>query len=266
MLVSLISLTLLLGAQQPATTPPQPPPATPPAAPRAPQPRRPATPPPATARATVEVQVATESGTPIQGLLITAQGPIYRSGRSDAQGKLTLSGLTVGTYRLRAEGDEVVTLEKEVVVKPGAPISVDFAMAAAPPPPAPPPPPPPPPPAMPELKPGDPKTAFLPELAEKSLSGRDPIRTVALGCSGMSRSDLLVVREGTGSTSNAEVDQTFYLIAGEATLTLAGKEQAMTAGWFGLVPRGSTYTLARKGRNPAIVLAVVSGIPCPSAK
>ena len=110
---------------------------------------------------------------------------------------------------------------------------------------------------------GDPRMASLPDLAEKSLGGRDAVRTVPLGCSGVSHSDLLIVRESTGATSRAEVDQVFYLIAGEATLTLAGKEQAMTAGWFGLVPRGSGYTLARRGRNPAVVLAVVTGVPCP---
>lgn len=252
---------LLLTLQQPPTPAPAPP------SPAPAQPRRPAA--ASQARVTLEVSVVTESGQPRAGVLVTAQGPIYRSGRSDDAGRLTLSGLPVGTYRLRAEGEEVITLEKEVTVKPGAPTLVDFSLTAAPPPPeAPPPPPPPPPPPAPslaDLPPGDPRTAFLPELAEKSLGGRDRVRTVPLGCSGVNRSDLLIVRETTGPSSRPDVDQTFYLIAGEGTLTLAGKDQPLTPGWFGLVPRGSTYTLARKGRNPAVLLAVTAGVPCSAA-
>jgi mannose-6-phosphate isomerase-like protein (cupin superfamily) len=211
--------------------------------------------------------VTTESGQPRAGILVTAQGPLFRSGRSDDAGRVTLSGLPVGTYRLRAEGDEVITLEKEVTVKPGAPVMVDFALTTAPPPPeppAPPPPPPPPPPApsFADLPPGDPRTIFLPELAEKSLGGRDKLRTVPLACSGVNRSELLIVREATEPASRPDVDLTFYLIAGEGILTLAGKDQTMTPGWFGLVPRGSTYTLARKGCNPAVLLAVTAGLPC----
>lgn len=258
-----LTLTLLVLALQ---QPPTPAPTTPPAAPA--QPRRQAAAP--QARVTLEITVTTESGQPRSGILVTAQGPLYRSGRSDDAGRLTLSGLPVGTYRLRAEGEEVITLEKEVTVKPGAPTMVDFALAAAPPPPAPPPSPPPPPPPPPaptfaDLPPGDPRTVFLPDLAEKSLGGRDRVRTVPLGCSGVNRSELLIVREATEPSSRPDVDLTLYLIAGEGTLTLAGKDQAMTPGWFGLVPRGSTYVLARKGRNPAVLLAVTAGVPCGAA-
>ena len=36
----------------------------------------------------------------------------------------------------------------------------------------------------------------------------------------------------------------------------------MTASsWFSLVPRGTPYTVTRKGRNPAVVLSMVSGEP-----
>lgn len=240
-----------------------------PAAPAAPaQPRRQAAAP--QARVTLEIQVATEDGKALSGILVTAQGALYRSGRSDDAGRVTLSGLPVGTYRLRAEGEGVITLDKEVTVKPGAPTTIDFALAAAPPPPEPPPPPPPPAPPPPtlslaDLPPGDPRTVFLPELAEKSLGGRDRVRTVPLGCSGVNRSELLIVRETTGPSSRPDVDVTFYLIAGEGTLTLAGKDQPLTPGWFGLVPRGSSYTLARKGRNPAVLLAVTAGVPCDAA-
>jgi hypothetical protein len=56
-----------------------------------------------------------------------------------------------------------------------------------------------------------------------------------------------------------------YLVAGEANLTLGSKEQAMTPSWFSLVPRGTPYTVTRKGRNPAILLTMISGQPCGSS-
>lgn len=252
-----LSLLVLTLQQPPAPAPPT----------SSTQPRRQAATP---ARVTLEVHVATESGEPLSGILVTAQGPTFRSGRSDNTGRVTVTGLPVGTYRLRAEGERVITLEKEVTLKPGAPATADFALAVAPPPPEPTPPPPPPPPPPPapslaDLPAGDPRTAFLPDLAEKSLGGRDRVRTVPLGCSGVNRSELLIVRETTGPFSRLDVDQSFYLIAGEGTLTLAGREQPMIPGWFGLVPRGSSYSLTRKGRNPAVLLAVTAGVPCNAA-
>jgi mannose-6-phosphate isomerase-like protein (cupin superfamily) len=100
------------------------------------------------------------------------------------------------------------------------------------------------------------------DLAERSLSGRDPMKAVAVGCSGLSRSQLVVLREASRPPARPDVDETLYLIAGEATLTLGGREQAITPGWFTLVPRGTAYTIAKKGRNPAILLSVVAGVPC----
>jgi mannose-6-phosphate isomerase-like protein (cupin superfamily) len=78
----------------------------------------------------------------------------------------------------------------------------------------------------------------------------------------LNRSQLLLIREGIQPTSRPDVDETLYLIAGEAVLTISGKDQTLTAGWFGLVPRGSTYQVTRKGRNPAILLSVIAGLPC----
>jgi len=57
-------------------------------------------------------------------------------------------------------------------------------------------------------------------------------------------------------------DRTLYLVAGEATLTLGGKEQALTPGWFSVVPRGTKVGVGRKGRNPAILLSILYGRPC----
>jgi quercetin dioxygenase-like cupin family protein len=87
---------------------------------------------------------------------------------------------------------------------------------------------------------------------------------VPIGCSGLSRTQLLVVRETHTSAGSPNEDETLYLVAGEATLKLGGKEQPVTPGWFSIVPRGMPRSVTRKGRNPAIFLSTVAGQPCGS--
>jgi hexosaminidase len=73
---------------------------------------------------------------------------------------------------------------------------------------------------------------------------------------------LIVLREAIPAGTNKDADEMLYLVAGEATLTLGGKEQPITPGWFTIVPRGTSYALGRKGKNPAILLSTVYGRPC----
>ena len=53
-----------------------------------------------------------------------------------------------------------------------------------------------------------------------------------------------------------------YVVGGDGTLRLAGRDIPVAAGSFAVVPRGTTYGLSRRGRNPLIVLATLSGPPC----
>ena len=262
-----VSLLIAAVLQQPPASPPASSPArgrgtTPPATGTAARP-------PATGSATLNVRVTDRTGNPALEAQISAEGPSTRSGTTDVLGTLTLRTLQPGTYRIRAERMGFVALEKEVVVRAGTQ-ATEFALTAAPPvvePPKPTPPPAPaaPPPAAPaaaKLAAGDPKTLSISNLAEKSLDGRDPVKTVAIGCSGASKSQLLVVREAINTPSRDDVDEMIYLVAGEASLSMNGKDQGLTASWFTLIPRGTPYTITRKGRNPAVLLAISSGEPC----
>jgi mannose-6-phosphate isomerase-like protein (cupin superfamily) len=49
-------------------------------------------------------------------------------------------------------------------------------------------------------------------------------------------------------------------------LNIGGKEQVITSGWFGLVPRGTPHSVTRRGRNPAILLSIAGGQPCAPAR
>jgi len=248
-------------AAPPATPPATTTPATPPATTTPAAPRRP----PVAATATLQVRVTDRSGEPIPGAQVVAEGPSRREGTAPADGLLILRTVTPGTYRMRAEGEGFVAFEKEVVVKVAANPIVEMPLTAAPPPPPPPAPPPAPEPATPRgpaATAGESRTVSVPDLAERSLTGRDPVRTVPIGCSGLSRTQLIVVRETQSTGTHADDDEMLYLVAGEATLKLGDREQAISPGSFSIVPRGTARSVTRKGRNPAIFLSTVSGQPC----
>jgi mannose-6-phosphate isomerase-like protein (cupin superfamily) len=105
----------------------------------------------------------------------------------------------------------------------------------------------------------------MPDLAEKSLSGRDNVKVVPVGCSGLTSARLIVLRDSLPSASYVDADESLYLVAGEATMTIESKAQALTAGWFAMLPRGTNFEVVRKGRNPVIFLSLLNGRPCTEA-
>lgn len=229
-----------------------------PAPPATPAPARRAAP----ASATIEVRLVDRTGTPLEGGRVAAEGPTGREGMSDARGVITFRTLAAGTYRLRAEATGFITLEKEVTVRAGTMPPVELALSAAPAPAEEPAPPPPPVVEAPKVEPGEPRVVSLIDMAENSLSGREPLRTVPVGCSGLSRAQLLVVRENLPAEARDDADDMLYVIAGEGSITLEGKTQSITSGWFSIVPRGASRAIVRRGRNPLILLSVVGGPSC----
>jgi hypothetical protein len=285
MLIKALALAALLAGQQQtpapasAAKPPQTPAPAPSSAPRpAQQPATGRSSQPAPARrpaaagTTLEIRVTDRSGTPASGAQVSAVGPTLRDGTTDASGVVVFRTMSAGTYRIRAEHEGLVTLEKELAVRAGTPASADMSLSAAPEPPPPPPapapaatPPPAPAPAPAPLTGarGEPKVLSIPDLAERSLSGRDNVKVVPVGCTGLTNARLIVLRESLPSASYNDADESLYLVAGEATLTIESKPQALTAGWFGMLPRDTNFEIVRTGRNPAIFLSLLNGRPCP---
>jgi mannose-6-phosphate isomerase-like protein (cupin superfamily) len=254
-------LALFVVAQQPAPSAPAPATGQPPPAAAAPVRR------PTPAVSTLQIRVTDRSGAPAVGVTVSAEGPVRRDGVTDAAGAALFRTMSAGTYRVRADGQGFVTFEKEVVMR-AVPVTTEMALSAAPPPP-------PPPVAAPVALPpapapvavtgpaGEPRTLSIPDMAERSLSGRDPVRMFPIGCSGMSRTQLIVLRESSPAAASSETEEMLYLVAGEATLKMGPKEQPLSPGWFAIVPRGIERVVTRRGRNPAIFLSTVGGQPCP---
>jgi len=259
----MIALLLLTLMQAPAPAKPAaPPPATPAAAAPAPRPR------PAGAATTTALLFITDgSGRAIEGVTVNVSGPVDREVKSPDSGATRIDGLRPGTYRVRFTHEKFISFEKEITWRAGtAQPELSITLTPAP---APPPPPPPSAPVVvapeaPKLPPpGSPKTLGVPEFIEKNLiTGREPQKESLIGCSGVAQAMLWQIRDPWTGRQHESADGMLYVVAGEGRLKLAEREFNVAAGAFAVVPRGTTYSLSRNGRNPLVVLAVLAGAPC----
>lgn len=210
------------------------------------------------------------TGRPIENVTVNVMGPVDREVKSPASGPTRVEGLRAGTYRVRFTHDRFITFEKEIVWRAGtAQPEMTIALNAAPersasaaPPPA----------AAPVLpppsttklpSPGEPKSMSLPDFIEKNfITGREPQKENLIGCSGVGQALLWQIRDPWTGRQHNGADGMVYVIGGEGTLKLGDRDVLVTAGSFSVVPRGTSYSLARRGRNPLIVLAVLAGAPC----
>jgi hypothetical protein len=254
-------ILLLLTLLQPTITPPKTSPTNP--NPTTQAPRR-----SSSASTTALLFITDPGGRPIEGVTVTVTGPVDREVKSPSSGATRIEGLRAGTYRVRFTRDGFVTFEKEIAWRAGtaAPemsITLNAAPAtAAPAPPAPTP-------AKPDPStsklppPGDPKTMSLLDFIEKNfISGREPQKEDLIGCSGVGQTMLWQIRDPWTGREHESADATIYVVAGDGTLRLGERDVQITNGSFAVVPRGTTYGFTRRGRNPLIVLAILSGAPC----
>jgi mannose-6-phosphate isomerase-like protein (cupin superfamily) len=257
-------LALLIAAPVAAQTKPTPTPTEPTKPATAPRTQKP---PPSSAAATralvLTVEVTNAEGQAQDGVKVTTTGPVVREVTTDQSGLARLTGIKPGDYRLRLEKEGLYTLERDVTVKPGQSMAVDVTMNEAP---APPPPPPAAPEptnaATPKSTPGEPRTLSLSDYIERNLIGREPMKQSTLGCSGLLRAVLLQVRDPLPEQTDDQLDQTLYVVAGQGTLKLAGRESPLVASSFAIVPRGTPFALTRRGNTPLIALLTRANEPC----
>ena len=61
-------------------------------------------------------------------------------------------------------------------------------------------------------------------------------------------------------------EASYYVLGGEGTLWLDGKETKLQTNGFVSVPRGVTHSFVRRGNRPFVLLATLSGAPCEQPK
>jgi hypothetical protein len=206
--------------------------------------------------ATLAISVADPAGTPIPNVLVTLEGPASRSTRTEG-GRIALEALPVGRYTLRFEQEGFVTLERELSATAGKPIEVKVTLRPLPAPP--------PPPAAEAPRPSvDAKSAVfdLPDVIEKEFVGRAPARTTPLACGSQGTATLIQLNQPLAKQTHPEADEFLYVVAGEGSASLEGRQEKLSAGILVFVPRGTPHALAPTGRNPLIVLSTRAGEPC----
>jgi mannose-6-phosphate isomerase-like protein (cupin superfamily) len=255
------------STQGAAQTPPPPAGQTPPqaAAPKPQTPPRTTPAAPATTRTSAAIMVTDQSGAAVSEVRITVTGPVSREGTTGRDGTLRLSGLRAGTYRLRFESADFITLERDVTIKAGPDAEIDVALDRGAPKPKV---------AEPETPPvartaaGGP-TSFpdpnatvervaLPDWIERNLIGRsDPVKETTVGKTPVTTATIVQVREPLKDRLRNDADEMLYIIAGEGALRAKGRELVLDAGALVVVPRGVAYSIERRGRNPLIALSIV---------
>ena len=193
-------------------------------------------------------------------------------GTRNDSGQLNFPGMQVGNYRLRFSGESVITLERDVTVVRGQVLQVDVALNAAPKPPPPPPAPAPAPvvAAAPEARDRSNRASRsrsrCVDLIEKEFVGRNPRRESLLSCSGTTRTTMLQINDPLPERMYAEADVVYYVLGGEGTMRLNGKESKITTNGFMSVPRGASHSFTRRGNRPLVLLSVLGGEACEAAK
>jgi mannose-6-phosphate isomerase-like protein (cupin superfamily) len=260
--IAALLTVLCVPALAPAQTPPAPAPAQP--APARPRPRAPA----AAATAVLTVTVNDSTGAPLEEVKVSATGPVDREGETTAGGQVRMLGIRAGTYRLRFEKDGFYTLEKEVSWRAGTPApTAEATLNAAPPPPPPPEPPKPEPPskpAAPDYPAGKPANLSIPDYIEKNhITNKEPHKENLIGCSGGAQTWLWQVRDPWTNRSHEAAELMLYVVGGEGTVAMGGRDVSVAAGTYLLIPRGTTYAISKRGRSAAVyILATLSGPPC----
>jgi quercetin dioxygenase-like cupin family protein len=215
-------------------------------------------------RPSMTVQVTDALGNPVEGVHVRAYGSADRNGTTDAEGMLVLRNIPAGPMRLRFEREGFVPLERDVVnPQSGRALRVEVTLTAASPekvrdlddPPRP---------TAPPIRPEQlqPRIVSIPDFIEKNFVGRAPRKDSILGCAAAATTTLFQLREPLADHTHASADEILYVVAGEGTLRVAGRDQPLSAGLYALVPRGVAHAVTRRGSNPVVLLSVTAGEPC----
>lgn len=214
---------------------------------------------------TLTIQVTDALGAPLADTQVTTTGPVAREGVTAPDGSLRLTNMRAGNYRLRFTREGSMTLERDVAIRAGESATVDVSLSPAPAPPkAEPVKPPMSEPAAKTLPPpGDAKITPVPLFLEKNfISGREGRKESSLGCTATGTATLHQLREAWLSHAHEDADEWIYVVAGEGTLRIGTADQRVQAGTFSLVPHTTSHALLPQGRNPLIVISVLSGPRC----
>jgi hypothetical protein len=259
--------TIQTAPAQPAPTQPaptQPAPTQPAPAQTAPAQKRQAAP----RTTSVRISVRDEAGNPIPDVHLVVSGAAPGELATGAAGTAIVPDLKPGSYRVRAEHDGYITLEREFTLGRGVWNPIELVLNAAP---APPPPPPPPPTAPPPVAPppaassGPPVAVSIPDFLDRNFIGREPIKESVLACTPLQTLRLLQLREALAEHVHEGLDEIIYVVAGEGVVRIGDEVTNLRPGVVMMLPNGSRHAFERRGKNPLVLVSTFAGAACEAA-
>lgn len=208
---------------------------------------------------TFAIFVTDPAGAPIGGVSVTVEGPAKRQAMTEA-GRIALENLPAGTYHFTFERDGFYVSERDVTARGRAPIDVKVTMSPRPKP-------------VPALRPPPPEAPTaattsspvvvdLPAFIEKNYVGRAAGKTLSLACSAGGTSTLIQINQPIAEHAHADADEFIYVIAGDGTAHLAGREERLRPGFLLVVPRRTSHSFTVNGKSPLVMLSTRAGEKC----
>ena len=77
---------------------------------------------------------------------------------------------------------------------------------------------------------------------------------------------MLQVNQPTPERMYTDADVVYYVIGGEGTMKLNGKETKLSLNDFVSIPRGGSHSFERRGNRTLILLSVLGGEACDAPK
>jgi quercetin dioxygenase-like cupin family protein len=109
----------------------------------------------------------------------------------------------------------------------------------------------------------EPQTFSIVALIERELiSATEPRRETLLACSGNTRTTLVQLNQDQPQRLYDTAEVNYYVVAGEGTVQMAGRDTGLAAGSLVALPRGTPHGMVHRGKRPLILLVTLSGSPC----
>ena len=98
---------------------------------------------------------------------------------------------------------------------------------------------------------------FLVVEAEKLvIRSSEPQKSSLIACTDGGAARILQIKEPLNNQQNDVADQLLYIVASPSTVRVRDQTYQVNNGWFALIPRGVTYSIARAGRNPVMAMMI----------
>jgi mannose-6-phosphate isomerase-like protein (cupin superfamily) len=109
----------------------------------------------------------------------------------------------------------------------------------------------------------EPQTFSIVSLVERELiPASEPRRETLLACSGNTRTTLVQLNQDQPQRLYDTAEVNYYVVAGEGTVRMAGRDTGLAAGSLVALPRGTAHGMVHRGKRPLILLVTLSGAPC----